>query len=108
MYSFHFYAGSHRADYRKHFNMFVGKLPLFVSEWGCQKHTGDGRNDVASSTEWMRLLDKHKISWCYWNYSDDQRSGAVWKRGTLPRGPFTDARLKESGRLVKKWIRREQ
>lgn len=104
VYSFHFFAGSHKEAYRKHLGGFLGKLPIFVSEWGAPDHTGEGNIDVAETNAWLSFLEQHKISWCNWNYSDEKRSGSVWKTGTLPGGPLTDANLKESGRLVKKWI----
>jgi endoglucanase len=106
MYSFHFYAASHTDYYRDNFPLFAEKLPIFVSEWGCQEYTGDGPNDIANSNAWLDLFDLYNISWCNWNYSPDHRSGAVWKEGTFPDGPFDDSNLKESGLLVKEWIRR--
>jgi endoglucanase len=107
MYSFHFYAASHGDVYRERFPIFADQIPIFVSEWGSQNHKGEGRNDVVSTKQWLELLDRYVISWCYWNYSDDRRSGAVWKQGTLPDGPFKNYNLKRSGRLVKKWIKGE-
>ncbi|HEB31517.1 MAG TPA: glycoside hydrolase family 5 protein [Spirochaetes bacterium] len=105
MYSFHFYASSHGDSYREQFPAFAQEIPIFVSEWGSQNHKGEGRNDVAGSQKWLDLLDRYSISWVNWNYSDDWRSGAVWKKGTLPDGPFTQYNLKKSGRLVRKWLR---
>ena len=104
MYSFHFYAKSHGADYRKGFLEFAGKIPLFVTEWGSQEASGMGEHDWQGVKAWHKILKQHKISWCNWNYSDGWRSGTVWKQGTMPRGPFTDDRLKESGRVVKALI----
>ncbi|MBN1479685.1 glycoside hydrolase family 5 protein [candidate division KSB1 bacterium] len=105
MYSFHFYAASHTDDYREKFPLFAERLPIFVTEWGCQEYTGDGANDVPNSTAWLDLLNTYKVSWCNWNFSPDHRSGAVWKEGTFPAGPFDDSNLKESGILVKNWLR---
>lgn len=104
MYTFHFYAGEHTAYYRKEFETYAAKIPVFVTEWGSQEASGDGRDDWESTAAWMALLDRMKISWCNWNYSDDKRSGAVWKEGTLPAGPFTDDRLKPSGVEIKRLL----
>jgi endoglucanase len=104
MFSFHFYAASHGKNYRKEFQKFLGKIPLFVTEWGSQEASGEGKNDWHSVNEWHKILNQHKISWCNWNYSSGYRSSAVWKRGLGPNGPFTDAQLKESGLKVKKLI----
>ena len=108
MYSVHFYGASHKQDYRDGFLKFAGKVPLFITEWGSQQASGEGAHDWQSVKEWHKILDQHKISWCYWNYSDGWRTGPVWKRGTLPHGPFGDDRLKESGREVKKLIQKKR
>lgn len=104
MYTFHFYAAEHTEHHRKEFETYAAKLPIFVTEWGSQEASGDGKDDWKSTAEWQALLDKYKISWCNWNYSDDERSGAVWKEGTMPKGPFTDDRLKPAGVEVKRLL----
>ncbi len=104
LYSFHFYADPHQETYRTQFSSIAERLPIFVTEWGSQGESGDGKNNFESTQAWLDLLDHYQISACNWNYSDDKRSGAVWKKGTLPKGPFTDDQLKEAGLFVKKWI----
>jgi len=107
LYSFHFYAKSHNEPKRRtEFEKFAKELPIFVSEWGSQEDSGDGINDFVSTVEWLKLLDRFHISACNWNYSNDERSGAVWKEDTSPDGRFTDSELKEAGVFVKKWIQR--
>jgi endoglucanase len=101
LYSFHFYAASHGAEYRTGLRKVLGKLPIFVTEWGSQEYTGDGENDFEGSQEYLDLFRKFKVSWTSWNYSDDSRSGAAWKPGTCPGGPWTVDRLKPAG----KWVR---
>jgi endoglucanase len=100
MYSFHFYAASHGEEYRKALDQAAEKLPVFVTEWGSQEASGDGRNDFKSAQAFIDLMARRKISWTNWNYSDDERSGAVFKEGTAPRGPWTGESLKEAGRWV--------
>jgi endoglucanase len=102
MYAFHFYAASHQ-QYAE-FEAFADQLPLFVTEWGSQEYTGDGPNDIPSAQTWLGILADRKISWCNWNLSDDERSGAVWEPGTCPGGPWTGGSLKESGRLLMDWL----
>jgi endoglucanase len=100
MYTFHFYAASHLGTHREVFDRVASKLPVFVTEWGMQEYTGDGPNDQVSTAEWMKLLDKHNVSWAYWNYSNEQRSGAVFKQELPAKGPYSREHLKESGVLV--------
>ncbi len=101
MYSFHFYAASHQQKYRDALLTAAGSLPLFVTEWGAQTYTGDGPNDFASTQKYLDILADKKISWTYWNFSDDEFSGAALVPGTCPEGPWTGDRLKASGA----WIR---
>jgi endoglucanase len=101
MYTFHFYAASHRDYHRNGLAQASSSLPLFVTEWGTQLYTGDGDNDFASSNAYITLMAEKKISWTSWNYSDDHRSGAAFKPGTYPNGPWTGESLKEAGAWVR-------
>ena len=101
MYTFHFYAKDHQQAYYDEFNSFSDKLPVFVTEWGSQEASGDGVNDFVMAQKYIDLMRTKKISWCNWNYSDDQRTGAVWKGGTCSNGPWSVANLKPAG----VWVR---
>jgi endoglucanase len=105
MYTFHFYAADHGAEYRKALDEASDKLPVFVTEWGSQEASGDGPNDFESAQAYLDLMAKKKISWTNWNYSDDHRSGAVFRPGTCPKGPWTGASLKEAGKWVQERMR---
>lgn len=101
MYTFHFYAKDHRTSYLNQLNTASDRLPVFVTEFGTQEASGDGPNDFAMAQQFIDLMRNKKISWTNWNYSDDNRSGAVWTTGTCSNGPWTTARLKPAGT----WIR---
>jgi endoglucanase len=101
MYAFHFYAASHLAGHRQVLSAAADVLPVFVTEFGTQQASGDGANDFTSSQLWLDMLAQKKISWTNWNYSDDMRTGAVWKSNTCSSGNFTATNLKEAG----VWIR---
>lgn len=101
MYTFHFYAASHGEEYYDELDWASDRLPIFVTEFGTQTYTGDGGNDFTMSQRYIDLLRAKKISWTNWNYSDDFRSGAVWKTGACSGGPWTVANLKPAGA----WIR---
>ena len=106
LYSFHFYAAYHKEKIREAFKQFAGRLPIFVSEWGSQNEDGEKANDFESTRKWLELLDQFQISACNWNYSNDERSGAVWNEDTNADGPFTVKQLKEAGQFVSEWIQR--
>ncbi|THV33670.1 glycoside hydrolase family 5 protein [Glycomyces buryatensis] len=104
MYAFHFYAASHREDYIAAVSAAAEEIPLFATEWGTQTYTGDGENDFEMSQQWTDMMAEHQISWTNWNFSDDMRSGAVFKEGTCPSGEFTGtSSLKPAG----EWIREQ-
>ncbi|WP_414617055.1 cellulase family glycosylhydrolase [Streptomyces clavuligerus] len=77
MYTFHFYAASHKDEYFNAFSRAADRIP------------GDGGNDFAASQRYMDLMASKKISWTNWNYSDDFRSGAVFKTGVCNAGAPT-------------------
>ncbi|NML21757.1 cellulase family glycosylhydrolase [Pseudoflavitalea sp. G-6-1-2] len=101
MYTFHFYAGDHGTEYLNELDWASDRLPVFVTEFGTQLASGDGPNNFTRTQQYIDLMRTKKISWINWNFSDDFRSGAVWKDGTCPNGPWTVASLKPAG----VWIR---
>jgi endoglucanase len=101
MYTFHFYAKDHRDQYLNELSWAADRLPVFVSEFGSQEASGDGPNDFVMTQRYIDMMRQKKISWTNWNYSDDPLSGAVWKTGISPNGPWTTNNLKEAGL----WIR---
>ncbi|MFI9587555.1 glycoside hydrolase family 5 protein [Streptomyces sp. NPDC052236] len=107
MYTFHFYAGSHGAAYLGALSRAADKLPMFVTEFGTQTYSGDGANNFAQAQQYIDLMASKKISWSNWNYSDDFRSGAVFRTGTCANnGPWTGTGpLKPAGVWVRDRIR---
>ena len=49
MYTFHFYAASHKDAYLNALSRAADQIPIFVTEFGTQTYTGDGGNDFATS-----------------------------------------------------------
>jgi endoglucanase len=103
MYTFHFYAASHRDYYLNGLSNAADHIPVFVTEFGTQDYSGEGPNDFAMSQRYLDLMARKQISWVNWNFSDDWRSGAVFKTGVCDSGgPWTGTDgLKEAGI----WIR---
>jgi endoglucanase len=104
MYAFHFYAASHRDDYLSALDNASQVLPIFVTEFGMQTYSGDGANDFAMSDRYMQLMATKKIGWVNWNYSDDFRSGAIWKTNTCSSGAWLESNLKPAGVYIKNQI----
>ncbi|MCT9929252.1 glycoside hydrolase family 5 protein [Planotetraspora sp. A-T 1434] len=107
MYTFHFYAASHGTEYLNALSRAADRIPMFVTEFGTQTASGDGTNNFTRSQQYIDLMAQKKISWTNWNYSDDFRSGAVFKDGTCnANGPWTGtSSLKPAGVWVRDRIR---
>ncbi|QIJ60769.1 cellulase family glycosylhydrolase [Streptomyces sp. JB150] len=105
MYAFHFYAASHKDNYRAAVSRAATQLPLFVTEFGTVTATGGGTMDRASTTAWLDLLDQLKISYANWTYSDANESSAAFKPGTCNGTDYSGSGvLTESGTLLKSRI----
>ncbi|GGN66296.1 endoglucanase [Actinoplanes lobatus] len=106
MYTFHFYAASHKDNYRAEVERAAASLPLFVTEFGTVTYTGDGAVDTASSNTWLDLLDRLQISYANWTFSDAGEGSAALKAGTCAGGSFAGTGvLTESGLLMRSRIR---
>ena len=106
MYTFHFYAQTHRDNYLNTLRRASSRLPIFVTEWGAQSWMGYG-NDFIMSQKFVDLMTRKKISWTYWSISDDERDGSVFKQGACQRGKFTgNSVLKPAGVWIRERIRR--
>ncbi|WP_439656363.1 cellulase family glycosylhydrolase [Lentzea sp. HUAS TT2] len=106
MYSFHFYANSHKQAYIDVLDRVSSAVPVFVTEFGTQTASGGGSNDFTTSQKYIDLMARKKISWANWNYSDDGLSGAVFKTGTCSGTNFSGTGvLKEAGIWVRERIR---
>ncbi|PZF85824.1 glycoside hydrolase family 5 protein, partial [Micromonospora endophytica] len=106
MYAFHFYAASHKDNYRAEVERAAARLPLFVTEFGTVDYTGDGAADLASSTQWLDLLDRLKIGYANWTFSDKAEGSAALRPGTCNGGNYTGTSvLTPSGVFMRDRIR---
>ncbi|MGH8793414.1 MAG: glycoside hydrolase family 5 protein [Stackebrandtia sp.] len=105
MYTFHFYAASHREEYLDALDRASDVLPMFVTEFGAETSSGDGDHDFDMAQRYIDLMADKGVSWVKWNLSDDHRSGAVFTEGTCPDGPFGEPNLKPSGEWVVEQLR---
>ncbi|MFF3866179.1 cellulase family glycosylhydrolase [Micromonospora sp. NPDC001898] len=106
MYAFHFYAASHKDSYRSELERAAARLPMFVTEFGTVTYTGGGTVDAASSTAWLDLLDRLKISYANWTFSDADEGSAAFRPGTCYGGTYTGPSvLTESGTFMRNRIR---
>ena len=97
MYTLHFYACTHGAQYRnKAKSARALGLPLFVTEWGAT-HADGGTDGIVCDSEaraWHDWLDQTNISWTAWKLDgceppESCDSSCLFKDRTVsPSGPF--------------------
>ena len=107
MYTMHFYAGTHKKWLRDRTDEAIKKgLPVFISECAGMEATGDGpldNNEWEAFVEWM---DEKKLSWIGWSVSDKKETCSVLERSAASNGNWTEADIKEWGRLIKSYLSR--
>ena len=104
MYTYHFYADSHRSTYQVE-NAYNKGFPVFISEHGGMESSGDGAINYESIQAWYKVLDKYNISYVAWNISNSKGSASIIKHGDDTLTDFSDEHLKEWGQWYKKWTR---
>jgi endoglucanase len=106
MYTFHFYAASHKDLQRQTVARAARRLPLFVSEFGTQTYTGNGPNDLDSSAAWLSLLTRLRIGYAMWSFSDGRDTNSAFQPGTCQGTEYAGTGvLSESGRFIRSRIR---
>ena len=108
MYVAHFYAASHTHGNRKWVvETLNAGYPVFISEFGTCEYTGNGKLDFDSTAQWIKLLDKYQVSWCNWSVHDKDETASILKMGSSSTGHWKISELRESGKLIRKYLRKE-
>lgn len=98
MYTLHFYAGSHfqwlrdKADYAR-----SKGLALFVTEFGLTNAQAAGKLYYEEAEVWMKWMNKNKISWCNWSFSNFAEDTAALEPFVGMNGPWKDSQISEGG-----------
>jgi len=101
MYSFHFYANTHKDSMRSKLESAVKDgLPVFVSEFGISEASGNGSVSTSQGDKWISLLNKYKISYVCWNLSNKNETSALIKSSSNKLSNWKSTDLTSSG----KWI----
>jgi len=105
MYTLHFYAATHKKKLRNSADEAIKRgLPIFVSEYGACKASGNGAIDYNELNLWMEWMDKNEISWCKWSIADKDETCSMLKPDAASNGNWKESQLKESGILTKKLL----
>lgn len=101
MYALHFYAASHREDFREMGDSAIAKnLPIFVSEFGTCESTGSGSLDVPETIKWFKWMNDNNLSWVNWNFADKPgETSCLLKPNSCEEQNWDN--YTESGRVIK-------
>lgn len=106
MYTFHFYAASHKEKERNWLVQALDKgLPVFVTESAGCEHTGDGYLDVEEWTTWVKFLEERHISWINWSISNKNETCSMILPRASYEGGWDIGLLKPSGQKSREFIR---
>lgn len=99
MYTFHFYAATHRDDMRQKVQNAVNAgLPVFVSEFGICDASGNGGIDEEQSGKWIKMLNDNQISYVIWNLSNKNETSSLISSACNKFSGFTVNDLSECGK----------
>lgn len=72
-YTIHFYAASHKADFRANVQSAMDRgVAVFATEWSGSEYTGAGFFDKNESWEWIKFLRARGISMATWAFHDKE------------------------------------
>ena len=101
MYTFHFYAATHKDTYRKKLEAAVrAGLPVFVSEYGVCEASGNGSVNQTEADKWFTLLNRYGISYMAWNLSNKNESSSLLKSSCKKTSGWSASDLSGSGTYV--------
>lgn len=102
MYTFHFYAATHKVYYRTKVQNAINKgLPVCVSEFGISESSGNGSIDKKEANTWIQFLKKNKISYVCWDLSNKNESCSLLKSSSTRTGNFKTSDLSAAGKWYK-------
>lgn len=107
MYTFHFYANTHREEYRDRLERVLkAGLPVFVSEYGTCDSTGSGTLNKTEAAKWMKLLDQYKVSSCIWNLSNKAETSSLLNANCTKTSGWKNSDLSASGKWFVKMMKK--
>ena len=102
MYTFHFYAATHKEGFRNRLGQAVKDgIPVLISECSICDASGNGAIDYASAEAWRNLLEEYKIGMVGWNLSNKNETSAMIRPDCRKTGGWSEDELSDTG----KWFR---
>lgn len=110
MYTIHFYSGSHKKERRNQVKEALKMgLPIFATEWGCTKESGDGGVFEKETLEWTEFMKENNISWVNWSVNNKgEDSGVlVFNADRNAEGNWQEKDLSKAGKFIRRILRNE-
>ncbi len=102
MYTFHFYAATHKEALRARVEKALQEgLPVFISECSICDASGGGGVDESSGKAWLELLNRWGVSFVAWSLSNKDETASLLCPGCAALSDWTDADLSQTGKWFK-------
>ena len=102
LYSFHFYASSHKQSMREKLDSaYIESLPVIVSEYGLSEYTGTGSLDEEETDSWIEYLRERNIGYICWSFCNKDESSALLKPEEMNVDELTEENLSTAGNWIK-------
>lgn len=106
MYTYHFYAGSHKSSARNSLEDALDEgLPVFISEYGLVSADGDGDVDSKEAEKWYDLINENNLSSCIWNLSNKDEGSALISSDCDATSDWAEDDLSEEGQYFYDYIK---
>ena len=103
LYSFHFYAGTHKSALREKLEKVLNtNFPVIVSEFGISEASGTGNVDENEANTWINFLREKKVGYICWNLSNKDESSSILKAGVENITSWNEEELSKTGLWLKK------
>ena len=102
MYSFHFYAGTHKQYYRDKVKKALNKnLPVFISEFSICDSSGNGDIDYDEASKWALFIKENNLSSVMWNLSNKDETSSILNSNCNKVNRWVDSDLSNTGKWLK-------
>ena len=106
MYTFHFYADTHKDSMRVRVeNVIKSGMPVFITEFGTCDASGNGGFTATESESWFALIKKYNISHMNWSLCNKGETASAISTGCAKTSDWAESDLTESGKLIRNHFR---
>lgn len=106
MYTFHFYADTHKDSMRARVENVIKKgMPVFITEFGTCDASGNRGFNAAESESWFTLMKKYNISHMNWSLCNKNETASAILENCAKTSGWAESDLSESGKLIRNHFR---